>query len=92
MLPFYYVVVSLLEMIAAEERSALSFMVLCFCLSDVAIKHGREAGELQCPETKRPVNFTVCSLHVQLQAPPQRPAREPPTEGKRRYACRCSQS
>ena len=51
---------------AAGRISALSFMVLCFCLSDVSYwKHGREAGELQCPET-RGLAIYKCSIGVQV--------------------------
>lgn len=71
----------LLGIITEEKASDGSFMVLCFCLSDVSYwKHGGEAGELQCPETWGQWTSTVSSIHVQLQSASQRPAREPPEE------------
>lgn len=77
-------------MIAAGKISALSFLVLCFCLSDVSYwKHGREAGSFSALKPEGQWTSTVCSLHVQLQSSSQRPAEEPPTGKERRYAGNC---
>lgn len=84
MLPLLIRFVSLLgDDCSRKDLFALSFMVVCFCFSDVSYwKNMAEKLESFSALKPEASELTVCSLHVQLQSPPNASAREPPTERK----------